>query len=89
MNAGQWAIAFEMRAGGATMRQIGKKLGRSPTTIGKAFRSPEQAAASHAVDRETHRRWRRRQMARIEAAETGEPVEAIWKRWGVEMRRGK
>lgn len=87
------ALSRELRDQGVSWRQIGIAVGRPNGVhsvrawLDDAARLKRNAACmayKARLPKETLRRWRLRAEARAEAKQTGEPVEAIYKRWGCE-----
>lgn len=87
--------AEELIAAGSTQRDAAMKIGVSHMTL-SWWRNPakyelfkEYARKRHATrekvksTREQNIRKARRRASRVEAAATGQPVEEIYKRWGV------
>ena len=87
------ALSRELRDQGVSWRQIAIRIGR-PNSVNhvrawvhdhvRRNRNAATAAYKARLPKETLKRWRLRAEARAEAKQTGELVEAIYKRWGVE-----
>lgn len=87
------AAAVALRAGGMSIAAVARKLGLPRDTVRtwvEPGRLEKMKAYKATLPAEIKRGWvhrqKRRMMAREEAAETGENVEAVYERFGVSTR---
>lgn len=88
------AAAIKLRAGGMSTAAVARELGLPRDTVrtwGEPGRLEKMKAYKATLPAEVKRAWvhrqKRRMMAREEAAETGEDVDAVYERFGVASRR--